>query len=311
MFDDRFLLTKAVFRGVKTNTRRDELTKKEQEKLTAYERSGLKPKIIDNHIVVENCLGFIVFQKQTRYKVGEYAKYACNFYKGCSNGCTYCYLKKGVLAHALGGCVPTLKSCFKNEEDALKKFLEDLFENGGMVNSDIMKHDIFFTFTSDPCLPETRNLNFAAIYQALQLNVPVRILTKCTEWIDTTLGKALLTHTNAKGLLSIGFTLTGRDDMEPNASPNAERVKAMRRIHRMGIWTWASIEPVIDLNASAWYIMETLNFCNEYRIGLMSGEKNYTKQEVSDFVNGMEAVIMESNATVYWKESVRKFIGKE
>jgi len=35
-------------------------------------------------------------------KAGEYSYWACNFYKGCSNGCTYCYLKKGVLALAFG-----------------------------------------------------------------------------------------------------------------------------------------------------------------------------------------------------------------
>lgn len=29
-------------------------------------------------------------------KAGEYAKWACNFYVGCANGYTYCYLKKGV-----------------------------------------------------------------------------------------------------------------------------------------------------------------------------------------------------------------------
>lgn len=28
-------------------------------------------------------------------KAGEYAENAANFYVGCSNGCTYCYLRKG------------------------------------------------------------------------------------------------------------------------------------------------------------------------------------------------------------------------
>ena len=90
MFDDRFLLTKAVFRGVKTNTRRDELTKKEQEKLTGYERVGAKPQIIDNHIVVCNSFGRVVFSKKTRYKVGEIVAVAQSYrdagYKICHYG---------------------------------------------------------------------------------------------------------------------------------------------------------------------------------------------------------------------------------
>lgn len=244
-------------------------------------------------------------------KAGEYSKYACNFYKGCSNGCTYCYLKKGVLANELGADKPVLKSCFKNRQDAIKKFLNDLFEKRGDVKADIKKHGIFFTFTSDPCLPETMDLNFSAIYQALQFEVPVQILTKCTEWIDTTLGKHILNHAKAKTLLSVGFTLTGCDDIEPNASPNMERIKAMKRIHEMGILTWASIEPIIDLEASRWCISETLGFCDEYKIGLLSGKRNYTKEDVADFVKSVEPALRESGAKVYWKESVRKFIGKE
>lgn len=245
-------------------------------------------------------------------KAGEYAKYACNFYKGCSNGCEYCYLKKGVLAHELGGDKPVLKSCFKDKEDAIRVFVDDLFGNStNKPKEDIKKHGIFFTFTSDPCLPETMHLNFAAIHVALELGIPVQMLTKCTEWIGTEHGKELLEAPNAKKYLSVGFTLTGCDDLEPNASPNLERIEAMKRIHEMGIRTWASIEPIIDLEASRWCISETLGFCDEYKIGLLSGKRNYTKEDVADFVKSVEPALRESGASVYWKESVRKFIGKE
>lgn len=71
MFNDAVSLTEATLRGIKTNTRRDELTDEQQEKLTGYERVGAKPTIIDNHIVVLNAFGEVVFKKKTRYKVGE------------------------------------------------------------------------------------------------------------------------------------------------------------------------------------------------------------------------------------------------
>lgn len=45
-------------------------------------------------------------------KAGEYSYWACNFYVGCSNGCTYCYCKKGILAGAMGQDKPQLKKCF-------------------------------------------------------------------------------------------------------------------------------------------------------------------------------------------------------
>ncbi len=55
-------------------------------------------------------------------KAGEYSYWACNFYVGCSNGCAYCYLKKGRGAKILGGDCPTLKKCFKDESDAIQVF---------------------------------------------------------------------------------------------------------------------------------------------------------------------------------------------
>lgn len=39
-------------------------------------------------------------------KAGEYAENAANFFVGCSNGCTYCYLRKGRGAKVLGGSRP-------------------------------------------------------------------------------------------------------------------------------------------------------------------------------------------------------------
>ena len=59
-------------------------------------------------------------------KAGEYSYWACNFYVGCSNDCSYCYCKKGVLGSVMGANVATLKKCFKDEEHALQVFEKEL-----------------------------------------------------------------------------------------------------------------------------------------------------------------------------------------
>lgn len=41
--------------------------------------------------------GALIYQPQGA--AGEYAKWAINLYHGCSNGCTYCYNRRGVLSH--------------------------------------------------------------------------------------------------------------------------------------------------------------------------------------------------------------------
>jgi DNA repair photolyase len=88
-------------------------------------------------------------------KAGEYSYWACNFYVGCSGKCTYCYLKKGITSKILGGNEPKLKACFKDEGHALHLFCKEVDKN----LSELQKHGLFFTFTSDPFLPETIYLN--------------------------------------------------------------------------------------------------------------------------------------------------------
>lgn len=55
-------------------------------------------------------------------KAGEYAENAANFFVGCSNGCTYCYLRKGRGAKVLGGSRPELKKTLREYPYALDIF---------------------------------------------------------------------------------------------------------------------------------------------------------------------------------------------
>jgi len=203
-------------------------------------------------------------------KAGEYAEYACNFYNGCSNGCEYCYCKKGVLAKQLGGDTPTLKKCFQNEDHALAVFTKELYEN----LQELQQHGLFFSFTTDPMLPETKWLTWSAIATAAREGVRSKILTKRADFADAMLmlnpADRIQEYTK---YMAIGFTLTGHDEMEPNASTNAERIEAMKKLHEAGFKTFASIEPIIDIQSAFSMIFDTAGFCNLYKIGLMSGKK--------------------------------------
>ena len=241
---------------------------------------------------------------QPKNKAAEYASWACNFYVGCSNGCTYCYCKKGILAPVMGMDKPQLKSCFWDEDHAMMIFGKEILKNHDRLKAE----GLFFSFTTDPCLPETWPLTWNAVLMATSMSIPVKILTKCTKWIETDLFKTLLGN---KELIAIGFTLTGHDELEPNASTNAERIEAMKKLHDAGFKTFASIEPIIDLVSSLEMIKESVAYCELFKIGVESGKK-YDKLMLRRFVS--DVICTKTNNHVpklYFKDSLLKAAGIE
>jgi DNA repair photolyase len=231
-------------------------------------------------------------------KAGEYSYWACNFFVGCSNGCTYCYLKKGRGASILGGDKPKLKKCFRNEAHALEVFEKELLQN----IEELRKHGLFFTFTSDPMLKETMDLTFSAMTICYMSKIPVKILTKRADFVDAFL-KQISGFKFPTELIAFGFTLTGHDILEPGANTNAERIVAMQKLHEAGFKTFASIEPIIDFISAKNMISATLDFCDLYKIGLLSGGK-YDKVEVQTFVEWLNDIWEQPK--IYLKESIQK-----
>ncbi len=229
-------------------------------------------------------------------KAGEYAAWACNFYTGCSNNCSYCYLKKGVLSHCWSD-FPQLKKCFKDVYHALEIFEKELVRN----IDELQKHGLFFSFTTDPMLPETIDMTIDAICFCLAHDVPVKILTKCTAWLDPFLQiiEDSVHMYNKKNLIVLGFTLTGHDNLEKGAASNNDRIRTMRVLRLEGFKTFASIEPIIDLKSSLGMITDSKKHCDLYKIGLMSGRK-YDKTQLENFFHDVMEMV---NVPVYWKDS--------
>ena len=234
-------------------------------------------------------------------KAAEYSEWACNFYVGCSNGCTYCYCKKGILAGVMGQDKPQLKKCFKDETHALKVFEKELLAN----LDELRKHGLFFSFTTDPMLKDAIALTVSAIDLCQKYNVPVKILTKCTQWVRFVSVHLDITR---KNLMSFVFTLTGHDELVPNASSNKDRIRAMKVLSDAGFKTWASIEPIIDFEDSYEMIYAVKDFCDLYKIGLQSGRK-YDEFEPFDFVIDMIQFNAEFCKKIYFKDSLLKAAG--
>ena len=248
----------------------------------------------------------------------EYAAVGCNFYTGCPHNCDYCYLKRGAPSKQLGGTEVKLKKCFKNQDDAAMTLCKEVDKHLDYLR----RVGLFLSFTTDPLIPQTRELSkFTILSCVQQRGIPVTLLTKNADFIDDGVFfswmMTLLEEDRKK--VAFGFTLTGRDDMEPMASTNQKRIETMRRMKELGFRTWASIEPIIQFNKSLSVIRESVRFCDHYKIGLRSGVKKdyYDDEELREFVRNVHMALVDAerehmaNPTVYWKESVRKRYGSD
>lgn len=233
-------------------------------------------------------------------KAGEYSYWACNFYVGCSNQCEYCYLKKGIGSKVLGGNYPTLKKCFKSTNDALRLFKKELNIN----IEELQKHGLFFSFTTDPMLAETVELTLDAVYECMEKEVPVKILTKSTSTINWFIHECEK-YCFDKLKIAIGFSLTGCDNLEPHAASNHSRIVAMALCKGYGFKTFASIEPIIDFESSYEIIIKSLDYCDLYKIGLESG-KSYSKKDAKSFISNVITMV---DSKVYFKDSILKSAG--
>lgn len=247
---------------------------------------------------------------QPKGKAYEYCHWACNLYNGCSNRCEYCYNRHNQAKALLGKDEPTLKSGLTNKSEAFDLFKREfskckdkIMEDGG---------ELFFNFVSDPFLEDTWELNMMCINYVLDTSdVTVRTLTKCSYRLLYVVPAILPLSSRIKNRWKIGFTLTGMDDLEPNADTNAKRIYAIRTLSKCGYHTWASIEPVIDIDSSREMIYKAYidGGCMEFKIGLLSGKKAYSREDVAEFVSTISGEFPDCD--ILWKDSVTSFIANK
>lgn len=246
----------------------------------------------------------IIYQPEG--KAAEYSEWACNFFyrtaQGCPNNCTYCFNKHLRDYHVSKGIKPDLKPSLQTVANALSVFEKEVERKAKVLRN----KGLFFSFTTDPCLPETIELTILATEICQQYDVPVKILTKCDILKNDVYGA--LFKMPKKNLISIGFTLTGCDELEPNALPNLQRIEQLKLYKENGFKTAASIEPVIDFEKSAKMIWLVRKHCDLLMIGMESG-RNYfhnDRMNAKKFVQWLRTL---QKPKIYLKESLQKLSG--
>ena len=284
--------------------------------------------------------GALIYQPQGA--AGKYAKWAINLYHGCSNGCTYCYNRRGVLSHVFGDkpelATPIIRQRDKllNEylkknnmtaHDAIKKGVVD--HKGLMATIDIISKDlekigidkirqdggIFFSFTCDPFDIEADMFILQQVVLHLIFDrIPVTILTKNVHWMQTGLWKSTLRdltidNKDIARYLTIGFTITGNDKLEPGAPSTEERIEALRELHdEYNIKTFVSLEPITSIHTASEVIKKTYQFADEIRIGAQSPIKKdrYDPNEFFGFITAVKFLAHDFHCRFMVKDSMYK-----
>lgn len=198
---------------------------------------------------------------EPRGRAREYARLACNVYKGCSHGCVYCYAPSATRKTRTEFEASTTRAgdfVCKLEREAAK------YQAAGITDQ------VLLSFTCDP-------------YQHLDVDEQVtrqaiRILHRHGLKVCT------LTKGGSRALRDLGIvrpgdafatTLTLLDDTqsrhwEPDAALPGDRIETIKAFHQAGVPTWVSLEPVIDPAVSLEIIRQTRGFVDLFKVGKLN-----------------------------------------
>jgi hypothetical protein len=232
-----------------------------------------------------------------RGKALEYSGLAANLYTGCSHGCRYCY------------CPAILRMKLDDWADDPKPRRDVL----NQLNRDAAKlcgdqREILLSFMSDPY-----HSDGAAIVtrQALLIlerhGLRVHVLTKGGK---RSIGDFdILARNGWKfGSTIIFLNEKMREEWEPGAAPIAERIATVWEAHRRGIFTWVSVEPVVDAAEALAVMRELRDVADLWKVGKLNHDKEREAAiDWKQFLYDTEAILAGKHFII--KKDLEKFRG--
>ena len=229
-----------------------------------------------------------------RGRAREYSPRALTIYTGCDHDCVYCY-NRG--RFACDKAVPRKISwpAFEREVAAAK----------------CDRSQVLLSFVGDPyCRAEPATGHTRKALEIMHRHgTPIAILTKGGE---RCLRDLELFGTWPNRQVKVGATMTFLSDYkraqwEPCAAPVDSRLRALRALHDAGIWTWVSLEPVIDVVETLRLIDELRPIVDEIRVGRWNHDQRANQTDWGEFgANAQNALLRNNYRAAYIKDDVRK-----
>ena len=234
---------------------------------------------------------------EPRGKAREYCERAANLYHGCDHGCLYCYAPSATYktreAFAAVRHRPGVIDALKKEAPA----------HAGC--------EVLLCFTCDPysTFAWKSDITSQAINALHDGGCSVTILTK--GGLRSERDFPLLRPGDKYGATLTFMTDRDTCEWEPGAGSPAERMWCLEDVHKRGITTWASLEPVIDPEASLALIEATLSYVDIYKIGKWNHDarakgidwQKFTEQAIDILRKNNKQYMIKKDLAIYLKEA--------
>jgi DNA repair photolyase len=257
-------------------------------------KSLRRPTINPDGVSIKGC----TYIYAPKGQAGEYSPLASNPYRGCGHGCAYCYVPRQLrMDRREFDAGATLRTNFmaRLERDA------ELYRQAGITEQ------VMLSFTTDPYhLGDTQ---------------PTR--DTLMSLMEYGLGLCTLTKGGTRALRDLSLfrpdrdafacTLTSLDDRfskkwERNAALPADRIAALRAFHEAGIFTWVSLEPTLDIEASLAIVEATHGFVELYKVGRVNYLPMTKTTDWRDYTERMVELLNRLGSSHYIKKDLQSFL---
>jgi DNA repair photolyase len=233
-------------------------------------------------------------------QAGEYAELACNPYRGCGHGCAYCYVP----------LIPGQPNRQEFDAGAVPKkdFLQRLCRDGERLQARGITGQVMLSFSTDVYNPVNTSLTRPTIEILIECGFSFCVLTKGG-------GRALVDVDLYRPVRdAFASTLTSLDNSfskkwERNAALPNDRIETLQAFHERGIFTWVSLEPTLDVEASLAIVEATHSFVDLYKVGRANYLKEITRTtDWRDYTSRMVDALNRVGAKHYIKKDLQPYL---
>lgn len=232
-------------------------------------------------------------------QAGEYSALAANPYRGCGHKCAYCYVPKILRMKN--------RSEFDSKAVGRPDFLKRLERDAKKYQQLAITEQVMLSFTTDVYHPFDTSLTRETIKVIQEHGLSVCTLTKG--------GSRALRDIDLfrPGIDAFASTLTSMDNAfskkwESGAALATDRVETLQKFNDKGIYTWVSLEPTLDIEASLEIVRQTHSFVDLYKVGRVNYMPMTKTTDWEGYTHKMIELLHKLDKAHYIKKDLQKYL---